>query len=216
MTRPRSASWRMAGAGCISVTSNVAPRASAEFQDACRGRELCQGAFDPGPADATARCAVLRGEPGARPNTPPRSSASAATRSGFPSSPLSGTRTRDRPRGDGAREASQRLIMAKKQDDGQKIVADNRKARHLYFIESTLEAGLVLAGSEVKSLRTGKANDRRVLRHGEGRRALPGERLYPRISDGATASITSRGARGNCWCTEPRRAGSPSRSSAKA
>ena len=48
--------------------------------------------------------------------------------------------------------------MAKKQDDGQKIVADNRKARHLYFIESTLEAGLALAGSEVKSLRTGKAN----------------------------------------------------------
>jgi len=48
--------------------------------------------------------------------------------------------------------------MAKKQDDGQKIVADNRKARHLYFIESTLEAGLMLAGSEVKSLRTGKAN----------------------------------------------------------
>ena len=48
--------------------------------------------------------------------------------------------------------------MAKKKDDGQKIVADNRKARHLYFIESTLEAGLVLAGSEVKSLRAGKAN----------------------------------------------------------
>ena len=48
--------------------------------------------------------------------------------------------------------------MAKKQDDGQKIVADNRKARHLYFIESTLEAGLALAGSEVKSLRSGKAN----------------------------------------------------------
>jgi SsrA-binding protein len=48
--------------------------------------------------------------------------------------------------------------MAKKQDDGQKIVADNRKARYLYFIESTIEAGLMLAGSEVKSLRTGKAN----------------------------------------------------------
>jgi len=48
--------------------------------------------------------------------------------------------------------------MAKKKDDGQKIVADNRKARHLYFIESTLEAGLVLGGSEVKSLRAGKAN----------------------------------------------------------
>ena len=48
--------------------------------------------------------------------------------------------------------------MKKKKDDGQKIVADNRTARHLYFIESTLEAGLALAGSEVKSLRTGKAN----------------------------------------------------------
>ena len=48
--------------------------------------------------------------------------------------------------------------MAKKKDDAQKIVADNRKARHLYFIESTLEAGIALTGSEVKSLRTGKAN----------------------------------------------------------
>ena len=48
--------------------------------------------------------------------------------------------------------------MAKKKDDGQKIVADNRKARHLYFIETTLEAGLALMGSEVKSLRSGKAN----------------------------------------------------------
>ena len=48
--------------------------------------------------------------------------------------------------------------MVKKKDDGQRVVADNRRARHLYFIESTLEAGLVLKGSEVKSLRGGKAN----------------------------------------------------------
>src|SRR5271166_381618 len=50
-------------------------------------------------------------------------------------------------------------IMSKKKkgDDERKIVADNRKARHAYFIESTLEAGLMLMGSEVKSLRTGKA-----------------------------------------------------------
>ncbi len=40
----------------------------------------------------------------------------------------------------------------------QKIVAENRKARHNYFIESDLEAGIMLEGSEVKSLRTGKAN----------------------------------------------------------
>ena len=48
--------------------------------------------------------------------------------------------------------------MAKKKEDGSKVVADNRKARHNYFIESSLEAGIVLTGSEVKSLRTGKAN----------------------------------------------------------
>ena len=48
--------------------------------------------------------------------------------------------------------------MAKKKDSDQRVVADNRKARHLYFIESSLEAGLMLMGSEVKSLRSGKAN----------------------------------------------------------
>lgn len=39
-----------------------------------------------------------------------------------------------------------------------KIVAQNRKAFHDYFIEDTLEAGIVLLGTEVKSLRDGKAN----------------------------------------------------------
>jgi len=48
--------------------------------------------------------------------------------------------------------------MAKKKGDDRKIVADNRKARYAYAIESTLEAGLALTGSEVKSLRSGKAN----------------------------------------------------------
>ena len=38
-----------------------------------------------------------------------------------------------------------------------KVAADNRKARYNYFIEYTLEAGLMLTGSEVKSLREGKA-----------------------------------------------------------
>src|SRR5271170_1426108 len=47
--------------------------------------------------------------------------------------------------------------MAKKKDDERKVVADNRKARFSYAIESTLEAGLVLMGSEVKALRAGKA-----------------------------------------------------------
>ncbi len=39
-----------------------------------------------------------------------------------------------------------------------KVVAENRKARHDYFIEETYEAGIALVGTEVKSLRAGKAN----------------------------------------------------------
>ncbi len=39
-----------------------------------------------------------------------------------------------------------------------KIIAQNRKARHDYQIIETVEAGIVLAGTEVKSLRVGKAN----------------------------------------------------------
>jgi SsrA-binding protein len=39
-----------------------------------------------------------------------------------------------------------------------KIVAQNRKAFHDYFIEESFEAGIVLTGTEVKSLRDGKAN----------------------------------------------------------
>jgi SsrA-binding protein len=48
--------------------------------------------------------------------------------------------------------------MAKKgAPDGRKIVAQNRRARHDYTIEQTVEAGLVLTGTEVKSLRAGRA-----------------------------------------------------------
>lgn len=39
-----------------------------------------------------------------------------------------------------------------------KVVTENRKARHDYFIEETYEAGIALTGTEVKSLRGGKAN----------------------------------------------------------
>ena len=48
--------------------------------------------------------------------------------------------------------------MATKDTKPQKVVAENRRARHDYFIEDDLEAGSMLEGSEVKSLRTGKAN----------------------------------------------------------
>jgi SsrA-binding protein len=42
--------------------------------------------------------------------------------------------------------------------EGIKVVAQNRKARHDYFIEDSYEAGMVLKGTEVKSLREGKVN----------------------------------------------------------
>ena len=47
--------------------------------------------------------------------------------------------------------------MAKKDASGRKIVADNRKARFNYLIGETFEAGIQLAGTEVKSLRQSKA-----------------------------------------------------------
>jgi SsrA-binding protein len=47
--------------------------------------------------------------------------------------------------------------MARKADPEKKVVADNRKARFSYAIEDTLEAGLMLYGSEVKSLRNGRS-----------------------------------------------------------
>jgi SsrA-binding protein len=48
--------------------------------------------------------------------------------------------------------------MAARSDPNSKLIAENRRARFDYFIESDLEVGIVLTGSEVKSLRTGQAN----------------------------------------------------------
>jgi SsrA-binding protein len=50
------------------------------------------------------------------------------------------------------------MATKKNSQPGEQIVCVNRQARHNYFIEETYEAGLVLLGSEVKSLREGKAN----------------------------------------------------------
>ncbi|MEO3947682.1 SsrA-binding protein SmpB [Gorillibacterium sp. CAU 1737] len=48
--------------------------------------------------------------------------------------------------------------MAKKSDAEHKALAQNKKASHDYFIEETFECGMVLTGTEIKSLRGGKAN----------------------------------------------------------
>jgi SsrA-binding protein len=54
--------------------------------------------------------------------------------------------------------------------EGIKIIAENRKGRHDYHIEETFEAGIALTGTEVKSLRLGRANLRdsyAVVENGE-------------------------------------------------
>ncbi len=48
--------------------------------------------------------------------------------------------------------------MVRSPEPKHRIVAENRRARHNYFIESDIEAGIMLEGSEVKALREGKAN----------------------------------------------------------
>lgn len=48
--------------------------------------------------------------------------------------------------------------MAAKESDSRKFIAKNRKARHNYHIADTFEAGIALTGTEVKSLRQGRAS----------------------------------------------------------
>jgi SsrA-binding protein len=48
--------------------------------------------------------------------------------------------------------------MAEKKQTGQKIIAQNKKAFHDYFVEEKYEAGISLAGTEVKSIRGGGVN----------------------------------------------------------
>ena len=49
-------------------------------------------------------------------------------------------------------------MAVNKDEPGTKLIAQNRKARHDYLIEETLEAGIALVGTEVKSCRAGKVN----------------------------------------------------------
>ena len=50
------------------------------------------------------------------------------------------------------------MATRKKSDPARKIVAENRRARFNYEIDDTVEAGLVLQGTEVKALRAGEAS----------------------------------------------------------
>jgi SsrA-binding protein len=56
-------------------------------------------------------------------------------------------------------------------DEGLKIVATNRKAAHDYFLGDRMEAGLVLQGSEIKSVRAGQVSLREAYVKTDGRQA---------------------------------------------
>ena len=91
-------------------------------------------------------------------------------------------------------------------ETGRKLIAQNKRARHDYFIEDTYEAGLVLTGTEVKSLRVGKAN----LTDGYAS-IQDGEAWLINVTSPSTARApgptTRHGAPGSC-CSTARRSAS--------
>lgn len=56
-----------------------------------------------------------------------------------------------------SRPSRPRAVIPVPREKGRKLIAQNKKARHDYSIEDVYEAGLVLTGTEVKSLRAGRA-----------------------------------------------------------
>lgn len=79
----------------------------------------------------------------------------------------------------------------------EKPIAENRKARHDYFIDEVIEAGMVLTGTEVKSLRAGRVNLRdSFARFDKGELFLLTATLHHMST--VTAIIMIRTGVGNC------------------
>ena len=74
--------------------------------------------------------------------------------------------------------------MAKEDPPSERVVAHNRRARHDYTILETVEAGLVLTGTEVKSLRAGKASLAEAYATVEGREAVVRQLHIPPYEQG--------------------------------
>ena len=74
--------------------------------------------------------------------------------------------------------------MAKADEPSERVVAQNRRARHDYTILETVEAGLVLSGTEVKSLRAGKASLAEAYATVEGNEALVRQLHIPPYEQG--------------------------------
>ena len=69
-------------------------------------------------------------------------------------------------------------------EKGRKVVASNRKARHDYAILDTYEAGMALTGTEVKSLRAGRASLVDAFGQEQRRRVLPARHAHPGVHAG--------------------------------
>ena len=80
-----------------------------------------------------------------------------------------------------------------------KYAAQNRKARHDYFIEETLECGLVLTGTEVKALRKGGASIQEAFAGPKDGDLYLLNAHIPNMKR-RRASTTRRGGRASCWC----------------
>jgi len=63
---------------------------------------------------------------------------------------------------------AKKVLQAKPEHDALRVIALNNRARHDYLIRETYEAGLVLTGTEIKSIRAGKVNLREAYAKVEG------------------------------------------------
>jgi hypothetical protein len=174
------------GNGCISVTSNVAPRLCSQFQNACQQGNYVEARELQGKLVHLHKNLFLENNPQAvkyaAPARPSAVRVPPAARAGH-----RGDRARHRFRAR-SRRNSQGRLMASKEGKPKLIVtgavAENRRARYDYEILDTLEAGIVLTGTEVKSLRTGKAQITESLRLARARRTVADQRPHPRIPAG--------------------------------
>lgn len=85
--------------------------------------------------------------------------------------------------------------MAKKKKSGENIAARNRKARHNYFIESNIEAGIMLQGTEIKSIRNGRSSIEESYASEENGELYLVNAYIPEYQAGGTSQHETRRAR---------------------
>ena len=104
----------------------------------------------------------------------------------------------------------------KEADKNERVIADNRKARHNYHVLDTLECGIVLVGSEVKSLRAGTLSLDEAYGRVEKGRGLARRREHQRVRLLARPQPRAQAAAEAARCTAARSKSSPARPTKKA